>query len=165
MSQVAITKINDTQKQTLPIFEEIGKRFEAIQRRAFELFEKRGRDLGHDLDDWLKAEHELLGWPAAELKEKDGSYEMQVTLPGFEPKDIEVTATPNEVIVHAFTKEEKTGEKENVLWSEFGSNDVYRRFFIPNAINMDKVTAKLEKGILHILAPAAAKPRTISVAA
>ena len=33
---------------------------EEIARRAYELFEQRGRGHGHDLDDWLRAEHELL---------------------------------------------------------------------------------------------------------
>jgi len=32
---------------------------EAISRRAYELFQERGREPGHDLDDWLHAEHEL----------------------------------------------------------------------------------------------------------
>jgi hypothetical protein len=34
---------------------------EAIERRAYELFLARGREHGHDLDDWLRAERELLG--------------------------------------------------------------------------------------------------------
>jgi hypothetical protein len=32
---------------------------EAIARRAFELYERRGRLDGHDVDDWLAAEREL----------------------------------------------------------------------------------------------------------
>ena len=31
-----------------------------IQKRAYELYEQRGRTDGHDLDDWLQAEQELL---------------------------------------------------------------------------------------------------------
>jgi hypothetical protein len=31
----------------------------AIARRAFELWEKRGRQDGHDVDDWLLAEREF----------------------------------------------------------------------------------------------------------
>jgi HSP20 family molecular chaperone IbpA len=165
MSHVAIQKVKDASKTTLPIFEEIAKRCEAVERRAFELFEKRGRELGHEAEDWLKAEHELMGWPAAELVEKQGAYELEITLPGFEAKDVKVTATPTEVIVHAATEEEKKTEKENVLWTEFGSNDVYRRFEVPNPINVDKVTAKLDKGILRINAPEIPKPREIKVAA
>jgi hypothetical protein len=32
---------------------------EQVRRRAFELYELRGREDGHDLDDWLQAESEL----------------------------------------------------------------------------------------------------------
>jgi hypothetical protein len=35
-------------------------RQEPIRRRAFELYEQRGREDGHDLDDWLQAESELV---------------------------------------------------------------------------------------------------------
>ncbi len=31
---------------------------EQIRRRAYELYEQRGRDEGHELDDWLQAESE-----------------------------------------------------------------------------------------------------------
>lgn len=30
-----------------------------IRRRAYELFEERGQDPGHDLKDWLQAEREI----------------------------------------------------------------------------------------------------------
>jgi DUF2934 family protein len=30
-----------------------------IAHRAYQLYEARGRQPGHDLDDWLKAEHEI----------------------------------------------------------------------------------------------------------
>jgi hypothetical protein len=32
---------------------------EAIRLRAYELFESRGREEGHDLEDWLRAEEEI----------------------------------------------------------------------------------------------------------
>jgi hypothetical protein len=42
---------------------------EGIARRAFELYEKRGRHDGHDVDDWLLAERELtrhFAWSSVE---------------------------------------------------------------------------------------------------
>jgi hypothetical protein len=33
---------------------------EQVRRRAFELYEQRGREDGHDLEDWLQAESELV---------------------------------------------------------------------------------------------------------
>jgi len=32
---------------------------EKIRRRAYALYEERGREGGHELDDWLRAEEEL----------------------------------------------------------------------------------------------------------
>ena len=34
---------------------------EKVRMRAFELFEKRGRQGGHELEDWLAAEKEIKG--------------------------------------------------------------------------------------------------------
>ena len=163
MPQIAVEKVNGSGK-TPPMLEKIADRLEAVQRRAFELFEKRGRELGHEMEDWLQAERELVGLPAAQLAEKDGAYQIQIALPGFEAKEVEVTATPAEVLVHAATKAEKKTQKGAVLWTEFGSNDVYRRFEVPNPINVDKVTATLENGLLKISAPETVKPRETKAA-
>ena len=34
---------------------------EQISRRAYELYETRGREDGHDLEDWFRAEEEIIG--------------------------------------------------------------------------------------------------------
>ena len=34
---------------------------EGIRHRAYELYVQRGRQDGHDLDDWLRAEEEMKG--------------------------------------------------------------------------------------------------------
>jgi HSP20 family protein len=156
MENVAVQKVETKGPEPLPIFEAVEKRLDQVRQRAFELFEKRGSEFGHELDDWFKAEGEVFGWPAAELAEKDGKYEAQITLPGFEAKDVQVTATPSEIIVHAETKHEKKTEEANVLWTEFGSNDVYRRFELPAPIEVDKTSATFENGMLHITAAKAA---------
>ena len=94
------------------------------------------------------------------MAEKDGKYEAQITLPGFEAKDVQVTATPSKIIVHAETKHEKKVEEPNVLWTEFGSNDVYRRFELPTPIDVDKTSATLDNGMLHIIAAKAPVTQT-----
>jgi hypothetical protein len=40
---------------------ELAKLDEKIRRRAYDLYEKRGRRNGHELDDWLQAEAEVTG--------------------------------------------------------------------------------------------------------
>jgi len=34
---------------------------ELIRLRAYHFYEKRGREAGHDLEDWLRAEAEIMG--------------------------------------------------------------------------------------------------------
>jgi HSP20 family protein len=159
MANLAVQKIEDKSATPLPLFQEIEKQFEEVRRRAFELFEKRGREFGRELEDWLKAEHEVMGWPAAELSETDSGYQVSMTLPGYEPKDVQITATRSEIIVHAKVEKEKTTEEKKYLWTEFRSNDVYRRFALSEAIDVEKTTASLDKGMLHITAAKTQKAR------
>ncbi len=163
MSNVAVQKVENEALKTLPVFEQIEKRIENVRRRAFELFERRGCEFGRDLEDWLKAEREVFGWPAAEMIEKGKEYEFQMALAGFDAEDVGVTASPLEIIVHAQNESEKKTEESNVVWTEFGSNDVYRQFGIPEPIDVDKTRATLDKGILRITAvkAAAAKEKPI----
>jgi hypothetical protein len=39
-----------------------------VRVRAYELFEQRGREDGHDLDDWLQAEAELTMPPRSQIR-------------------------------------------------------------------------------------------------
>jgi HSP20 family protein len=165
MSNIPVEKITPNEKNASPVFAGINDRFDEIRRRAHEFFQLRGGAFGGDLDDWLKAEREVLGWAKAELVEQEGRYEVQVELPGFEAKDIQVTATADEIVVRASRehKSEETPEKKEgearVVWSEFSSNELYRRFTLPKTVQTDNVTAKLEKGILRITAPCAAQAK------
>ena len=40
---------------------------EKIRARAYELYEQRGGITGHDLDDWVQAEKEVMGQPRITL--------------------------------------------------------------------------------------------------
>ncbi len=48
-------------KETLASSEVPNDGVEQIARRAYELYLWRGREDGHDLDDWLQAEAEIMG--------------------------------------------------------------------------------------------------------
>ena len=80
MSQVLIHRDSDGER-THPVFAELADRLDAVRLRAFDRFSKRGTQAGNDLDDWIAAEREVMGWPAAELTEHDGAYEVDITLP------------------------------------------------------------------------------------
>lgn len=148
--------------KVLPAFHDIAQRFDRVRHRAFELFQKRDES-DQVLDDWLRAEREIFGFAGAELTETASAYELKVALPGFEARDVEITATPVEIIIHATAHHEESG-KDTVVWTEWMSNDVYRQIRLPVAVNPDKTVATLEKGLLHITAPKAVQAEVKSAA-
>ena len=82
----------------------------AIARRAYELFEARGSEHGHDWEDWFRAESELLTPIPAKVFDKDGGFTVRAEVPGFTGKDVEVLAEPRRLIIRA--KKHKTSEQE-----------------------------------------------------
>lgn len=164
MSSVIVQKVPNQSETSLPIFEEMGRLLTQAKNRAYELFENRGREIGKAIDDWVTAEKETFGCPASELVDKGKQFEMRITLPGFEAREVQVTATPLEVLVHASTARESRPDSEKVLWSEFGKKDVYRRFELPEAIDVEQVTARLDKGLLQVTAEKAAAPKKKEIA-
>ncbi len=139
----------------IPIVKELTRRLDVVRQRAFERFQKRGEGEGQDLDDWFLAEKDVMGWPTAELKERNGEYEVEVSLAGFAPTDIDVVADQLEVIVHATSSKSASGADGSVVWSEFGSNEVFRRLPFPQNVDASHVRASFDNGLLRIHAPKA----------
>jgi HSP20 family molecular chaperone IbpA len=157
MADIKIDRVSTSEDRTLPVFAEAQKLLQDMQQRAFALFAERGFAAGHALDDWLRAERELC-WPAAELVEHEWDYSCELAIPGYEPAQVEVTATPREIIVHARCAAKSKSSAKDVpktvaMWSGFGNNDVYRRIEFGADIDVARVNATLKNGILTITAP------------
>jgi hypothetical protein len=93
------------------------------------------------------------------LIENKDEFRARVALPGFDVKDLAVTATPNALIVRAEASHTHEGKQGEVRFCEFSGKQMFRRLDLPSEIDVDKVTASLDKGILEITAPKAAARR------
>lgn len=132
------------------LFDKMGDIFPSIARRAYELFESNGRIFGHDLDNWLRAEAEILEPVHVEISESDEALKVHAQVPGFTEKELEVKVTPRHLTIagkRETTKEEKTEKK---VYSEFRSNQVFRMVHLPAEVDRDKVKAELKNGVLEI---------------
>ena len=58
MAKASGTVVNRNRRKTEP--DEKGLR-EMIEKKAYEIYQKRGREHGKDLDDWLEAEKIVMG--------------------------------------------------------------------------------------------------------
>lgn len=167
MSTVPVKKLPEPDESKSPLIRNINKLCREVEERAFDLFRSRGFQGGHELDDWLQAERELLGAPPAELVNREKAIELRIALPGFEAKDVEVTALPEEIIVHAALSHEEAKTEEGVEWSELQKKEVYRRIALPDMILLDTAQSELKLGILTVKADKAApgQSKRITVAA
>ena len=132
---------------------DLESQLDAVRRRAYELFLSRGAADRTELDDWFDAEKDVLGWGAMPIAENDGAYDVDFTLPGFSAEEIEITASENEVIVYACATEERNEKENGIAWNEYSANEVYRRFPWPTPVSMERISAELHDGVLHVHAP------------
>lgn len=160
MSEINVQRLM-TEDRTLPAFTEAERMFEQIRRRAYELCAGRGFGAGRALDDWLAAEREF-NWPATELVEREQDFVLSAALPGFEPADVSLTATPRTLVIQAKAKSERksdTGKGDvRVHWSEFRSADVCRGIEFARDIDVAKISATLKNGVLRVVARKAERP-------
>src|SRR5579871_3557405 len=56
--QAVKTPVAIKQSATDELFDRIEETYDSIARRAFEIFDNNGRWLGHELEDWFRAEAE-----------------------------------------------------------------------------------------------------------
>jgi HSP20 family protein len=82
--------------------------------------------------------------------DQDGKFEVRMNAPGFEPDEVKVTALPDALIVSASSSHTHENKEGNVRFCEFGQKTMFRRFDLPEPINLDKATADLSKGVLHL---------------
>ncbi len=76
-----------------------GDLMEAVARRAYEIFERRGRAPGHHEEDWLQAESELLLPVHLELAEAGEYLTIRAPAPGFSACEIEFALEPRRVSI------------------------------------------------------------------
>jgi HSP20 family molecular chaperone IbpA len=158
MSTVLIERVRHLNgKEKPPVFAEVGRTFEKIQQRAFSHFEERGELPGLDWDDWLLAEHEVLGSASAELLESDKEWKLRVAVPGVESKDVTVTTTPESIIVQANARHRHSEADGEIRFCEFSEDNLCRQFGLPSPIDVNSVSATLDKGMLNIVARKATK--------
>ncbi|RCJ19172.1 molecular chaperone [Nostoc sp. ATCC 43529] len=93
--------------------------------------------------------------PAAEMEETDDAIQLKLEVPGLEPKDINVEATPESISISGERKTETKTEENGVTRSEFRYSKFHRVIPLPSQVQNDKVQAEYKNGVLHLTLPKA----------
>lgn len=100
-------------------------------------------------DDFFTRDRNL---PAMNVKETKDIFEIELAVPGFTKKDIEVTLEDDYLEVRAEKRNEETEEdKEGYTRREFSFSNFKRRMHLPPTINQkEEVKASYKNGILTL---------------
>jgi HSP20 family protein len=134
------------------IWEDMEQMRDRVMRRAYDLFLGEGCRIGQDMEDWFRAERELVWKPAIELTEKDNKFKLKIAVPGIDPKDLDVEVTSEDLLVKAETQREEKEEKGQFHASELETGNLFRAVHFPKKIDPEKIKAEFKNGILTITA-------------
>jgi HSP20 family protein len=124
-----------------------------IARRAYELFAERGFGADHELDDWLRAESELLKPIPWEVTETEDAITVKAALPGYSAKEVEIHVEPKRLFISGQQREKSEQKKGKTIRSEQPLNQIFRGMELPALIDPEKVRASLRSGKLQIELP------------
>ena len=118
--------------------------------------------------DW-QGENNNSDWvPAANILEKETSYLVELSAPGYGKENINISVEDDTLTIKGELKVEGNEKKDNYVKREFRSGNFKRSFNLNGMVDLEKIDAKYEDGILKIDLPKieneVKKPKEIKVA-
>jgi len=138
--------------------------FEALARRAFEIFQSNGHSAGNDVADWQQAEREILHPAHIAVSETDQNFTIESEVPGFAANEIEVSVEGRRLTISGKGEKHEERKDKKTIYSEHCSNRLLRVVDLPAEVNAEGAKATLKKGILSLEIAKAVPPKKIAVA-
>lgn len=144
-------------------FERADNIYEQIARRAFEIFQGNGGIAGGDVDDWLKAEAQILYPLQLEVKKTDAGVSVEAKVPGFEAENLAVGLEGRRLTITGKRESKMERKDEKGAYEEQTSDEIFRAIALPVDVDPDKATATVKNGILRLQMPKTNKPKAARV--
>ena len=142
--------------------ERASRMFEAIERRAFELFASEGFPHGRDVEHWLKAEAEFLHPVPVSVTETDDAVTVHAEVPGFSAADLQIGVEPGRLTIGGKKETKEEQKKGKSIVREQRSSEILRVITLPATVDASKATATLTNGVIELILPKAAKAQAAS---
>lgn len=112
-----------------------------------------------DDEDWFTVPRMRMGvkFPEMDVYEKDNNVVAELNVPGFDPKQFDISVKEGILRVRGGMEEKKEEKDKNYWRKEIRSNSFERAVSLPSSVNEDKIDATYEKGILKIVMPKSAE--------
>jgi HSP20 family protein len=91
--------------------------------------------------------------PAANIIENPESFQLELAAPGMKKDDFKIHLENNILTISSELEDQKLEEGKNFTRKEFSYNSFTRSFTLPKIIDLEKIGADYENGILKVLLP------------
>lgn len=133
----------------------------AIARRAHELFEAGGQKHGHDLEDWFRAESELLCPVSIAMAESQGRVNVCAKIAGFQRDEIEASVEPHRITILGKRKQGTAKTEMGGTEQHAHPDQVLQVVDLATEVDPERVTVNLQAGeLIFELQPAKNKSET-----
>jgi len=108
---------------------------------------------------------EAMWAPAIHILEKEDKFVAKVELPGVHEEDINVSIVGDMLVVEGEKEAESEVKKKGYSYSETSYGSFSRSISIPSIVDVDKIVANFDKGVLEIDLPKSVevKPKKVNV--
>ena len=137
----------------------------SICRRAFELFLSRKGKRGFDLDDWFRAESDLLHPSHVDVEDCDDVIVVRAEVPGFRSEELQFCVEPFRITIAGTREVSSHPIIRKMLYSDRCADQVFRIIYCPIELNSRNTTSSLREGILELEVPKARALPLVSIAA
>lgn len=136
---------------------------EIVRWDPFRELENLRREMEKLFDSFLSErliDREFHWAPAIQIKELPDKYVLDVDVPGVKKEDLKIEVSDNILTISGERKEEKEEKDAQYHRREIVFGSFKRAIQLPTNIEADKISAKLENGVLHIEIPKSEKSRS-----
>ncbi|MDB5080359.1 MAG: putative small heat shock protein [Chloroflexi bacterium] len=110
-------------------------------------------------NNWLNQSQSSPLSVALDIRETETGYELQASVPGVKPDDLDIQVDREMVTLRGESKAEQSRESQTYIYRERRSGTFFRTVRLPEPVDADKVEATLDHGILTVQLPKLSQSR------
>jgi HSP20 family protein len=109
--------------------------------------------LNDTFSSWRNEMNEGSRVPRVNIAETDGEFLVEMAAPGMKRDNFHIELDNDILVISGGMKNSKEDQNSSYTRKEFSYESFRRSFHLPNSVEMEKIQAKYEDGLLRLLIP------------
>ncbi|HEV2386327.1 MAG TPA: DUF2934 domain-containing protein [Candidatus Acidoferrales bacterium] len=132
------------------VFDDMKHVFDRIASRAYQIFESNGRQPGSDLQNWYRAEAELLCPVQVDIFDSQDTLTLRTEVPGFRADELQIGLEPGRFTIAGTRRTPGNRRQKQADSADRGWNHVFHSAPLPHEVDPAHAKATLVAGVLRL---------------